>query len=166
MLSLVRLMLLKESFMGTSFYLKKKEDNDGRQLHVCRRSGKSWKFQGVHPSADFVARMGKDTSVYFYADEFKDFLPPDVKAITSVEDWVHVLTNLPEGVELTDNNFSGETAEELVALIHDTTPESLSDVSSRSSHSQDGVLEKISQSMAQDEFVDRHGWRFTFRSFS
>lgn len=159
-------MLSKGSFMGTSFYLKKKEDNDGKQLHVCRRSGKSWKFQGVYPSADFVARMGKDTNVYFYADEFRDFLPPDLEAITSVEDWMYVLTNLPEGVELTDNNFSGETAEELVALIRDTIPESLSDVLSRSPRSQDEVLEKISQSMAQDEFVDRYGWRFTYRSFS
>ena len=52
--------------MGTSFYIQKKGADEEQRLHVSRRSGKSWKFQGVYPSVDFVCQMGKDTNCLLY----------------------------------------------------------------------------------------------------
>lgn len=151
--------------MGTSFYIQKKGDSDGQRLHVCRRSGRSWKFQGVYPSADFVRQMGKDTNVYYFADEYENLLPEGIKAITAVDDWLYVLRNLPNGVELVDDNCSGETAIELADLIEDVCPVPLDEVLDREYVSDDPVFRAIDQSMRQDDFVDRYGWRFTYRIF-
>lgn len=152
--------------MGTSFYIQKKGDSDGQGLHVCRRSGRSWRFQGVYPSVEFVRRMGKDTSVYYFADEYTDLLPEGIKAITTVDDWLFVLRNLPDGVELVDDNCSGETASELANLIEDARPVLLEEVLNREHMSDDPVFRDIDQSMKEDDFVDRYGWQFTFRMFS
>lgn len=151
--------------MGTSFYLQRGSDEENR-LHVCRRSGASWKFQGVYPSSDFVVRMGRNTGVYYFADEFRDFLPEEVVAITSVADWLYVLENLPEGVVLVDDNESGESAKELVEEIMSLSPEPLDEVLAREYVFQDEGLRAISRSLAQDDFVDSRGWRFTYRKFS
>lgn len=110
--------------------------------------------------------MDKDTSVYYYADKFEDLLPSGVKGITSIDDWVYVLSNLPEGVVLVDDNCSGETASELVDAIRSATPRPIGEAISRMGFEEDPTLRSVSQSMLQDEFVDRHGWLFTFRMFS
>lgn len=153
--------------ISTDFYIRKKGSDD-EGLHVCKRVFKNWLFQGVYPSKRFTDLAGKDSNVYFYAEDHKDILPEGVKAITSVSDWIYVLENLPDGVELYDDNGSGETPAELVQAIKETSPETLERFYERSENEQvmTRMSEELLHSLRRDDFIDREGWRFSYRSFS
>lgn len=125
-------------------------------------------FQGVYPSKKYTDLAGKDSNVYCYADEHESILPEGVKAVTSVDDWIYILENLPDDVELYDDNCSGETSVELAQKMRNAEPESLESFCERTEKERDRhfAMLGVFQSIQSDNFIDRKGYQFSYRTFS
>lgn len=151
--------------MGTNFYLQHRED-ETRQLHIAKRNGTRWTFQAVFPARVFAQHGRKDVSVYYFVEDFTDMLPKKVCAITSLRDWIDVLENLPENATVTDDNCSGETADELLEQLRDVQPRDLRAYIREFNYTDDPAMQSVLQSIARDEFVDAGGNLMSYRQFT
>ena len=153
--------------MSTNFYIRK-AGSEEEGLHVCLRTAGTLIFQAVYPSRRFTDLAGQTSWAYFYAEDFKEILPADVQAITSAEDWVYVLENLPEGVELYNDNEYPVTAIELANTITTSTPQPLAEYCEmfEKEIEESTLSEDFFHALNRDDLVDRKGWRLSYRSFS
>lgn len=159
--------------MSTNFFIRHKGSHD-EGLHVAKRTGTSqWSFQGLYPSKRFIATMGKDPEVYQYVEDFKDILPKEIHAITSIADWIYVLENLPDNAEFYSENKDSEDAQEIINDWKNSTPQPIDRYCDRlgkemeqiSGSGSDLIPQELLYSLMEDEFVDSRGWVFSYRSF-
>lgn len=159
--------------MSTNFFIRHKGSHD-EGLHVAKRTGPSrWSFQGIYPSKRFIATMGKDPDVYQYVEDFKDILPKEIHAVTSVSDWIYVLENLSDNAEFYSENKDSEDTQEIISDWKNSTPEPIDrycerlekEVEQMSDSGSAFIPKELLYSLREDEFVDSRGWVFSYRSF-
>lgn len=159
--------------MSTNFFIRHKDSRD-EGLHVAKRTGPSrWSFQGLYPSKRFITTMGKDPEVYQFVEDFKDILPKEIHAITSIADWIYVLDNLPDNAEFYSENKDSEDTQEIISDWKNSTPQPIDSYCDRlekemeqiAGSGSDLIPQELLYSLMEDEFVDSRGWVFSYRSF-